>query len=193
MRSVIPDFAPVKEINPSPHLRRKRARTSWLAVCQARQPGFFSNKGDRPRHDRAGRPRYSYYKGWSWMQKTLSLARRWPESSCELNTHIDGIGAPAYGGLGCSRQREGPMNNSHAYPSWSPTYVSAVLETDPHKLPQRIQEAHQAIEGRLSQAPRPDAAEQKALTHARNALATLKSQQPSIKGLRREAGTPTFS
>jgi hypothetical protein len=85
------------------------------------------------------------------------------------------------------------MNNSHAYPSWSPIYVSAVLETDPHKLPQRIQEAHQAIEGRLSQAPRPDAAEQKALTHARNALATLKSQQLSIKGLQREAGTPTFS
>jgi hypothetical protein len=69
------------------------------------------------------------------------------------------------------------MRNSHTYPSWSSIYVSAVLETDPCKLPQRIQEAHQAIEGRLSQSPRPDAAEQKALKHARNALANLKGQQ----------------
>jgi hypothetical protein len=69
------------------------------------------------------------------------------------------------------------MSNSRAYPSWSPIYVSAVLETDPRKLPQRIQEAYQAIEGRLSQAPRLDAAEQKALVQARKALATLKKEQ----------------
>jgi hypothetical protein len=154
---------------------------------------FFSSKWDRPRHDRAELPPYRYYKDWNWMQKTLSLCSPMARKLLRTDTHIDGIGAPAYGGLGCSRQREGPMNNSHAYPSWSPIYVSAVLETDPHKLPQRIQEAHQAIEGRLSQAPRPDAVEQRALTHARNALTALKSQQPSIKGLRREAGTPTFS
>jgi hypothetical protein len=71
------------------------------------------------------------------------------------------------------------MRNSHTYPSWSSIYVSAVLETDPRKLPQRVQEAHQAIEGRLFQSPQPDAAEQKALIHARNALANLKSQRRS--------------
>jgi hypothetical protein len=113
------------------------------------------------------------------MQKPRRTLLTYVRKLLRIEAHIDSVRAAAYVWLSCSRLREGPMSNSRAYPSWSPIYVSAVLETDPRKLPQRIQEAHQAIEGRLSQAPRLDAAEQRALAHARNALAALKSQRPS--------------
>ena len=51
------------------------------------------------------------------MQKTLSLCSPMARKLLRTDTHIDAIGARAYGGLGCSRQREGSHEQFTRVPS----------------------------------------------------------------------------
>ena len=66
------------------------------------------------------------------------------------------------------------MTNSEAR-AWQAAYVSAVLETDPEKVPPRIVEAQLAIERRLLESPSPDALEHQGIKAAWNALAALQN------------------
>jgi hypothetical protein len=59
--------------------------------------------------------------------------------------------------------------------AWQAAYVSAVLETDPEKVPARIVEAQLAIERRLRESPSPNALEDQGIKAARNALVALKN------------------
>ncbi|OLE13863.1 MAG: hypothetical protein AUG89_03990 [Acidobacteria bacterium 13_1_20CM_4_56_7] len=56
---------------------------------------------------------------------------------------------------------------------WVPAYVSAVLETDHHRLPARISEVEAAIRTRLAQEPGPDENELEAIRHVQRALPGL--------------------
>jgi hypothetical protein len=58
---------------------------------------------------------------------------------------------------------------------WSKVYASAVLETDPRKLPLRIREAEWAIQERFSSSLPIDGAEQEVITGARARLKSIKS------------------
>ncbi len=65
------------------------------------------------------------------------------------------------------------MNNSQTYP-WQELYVSAVLETEPRKLSDRIFEAQLAIEHRVLEGPPLAAPEHRAIEVAWRALVALK-------------------
>jgi len=59
---------------------------------------------------------------------------------------------------------------------WSHLYTNAILETDPHKLPQRIREAEWAIKERLSSSLPVDPSEQEIIAGARARLRSLKTR-----------------
>jgi hypothetical protein len=60
---------------------------------------------------------------------------------------------------------------------WSRLYVSAILETDSRKLPQRIREAEWAIKERLSSSLPVDPSEQEIIAGARVRLKSLKTER----------------
>jgi hypothetical protein len=60
---------------------------------------------------------------------------------------------------------------------WSRLYISAILETDTRKRPQRIKEAERAIRERLSGSVPIDPPERQILASAKTKLQTLKSEQ----------------
>jgi hypothetical protein len=79
------------------------------------------------------------------------------------------------------------MNNTAIY-SWEPAYVSAVLETDPAKISERILETLYAMEERFLNPVEIGSAELNAIAAAQFALITLKTEWGSIRPV--EAGEP---
>jgi hypothetical protein len=64
----------------------------------------------------------------------------------------------------------------HNYP-WSPFYVSAVLETNPSQMPNRIQEAERAIDERRSHYSEIDSGERQAMKDAATTLRVLRLER----------------
>ncbi len=79
------------------------------------------------------------------------------------------------------------MNNTAIY-SWESAYVSAVLETDPAKISERILETLYAMEERFLNPDGIGRAELNAVAAAQFALFTLKAEWVSIRPV--EAGEP---
>jgi hypothetical protein len=80
------------------------------------------------------------------------------------------MGSNGHGSL----PRIGPRYKLDLY-SWQPPYASAVLETDPGKMPSRIAEALKAIEERVRSHGELDEPECAAIEDARTRLAVLKA------------------